>query len=57
MKPLRDVTPEAAIGPLPLAVEGLSVAYGDTIVVDGVDAAFPAGTMTAIVGPATGGRA
>jgi manganese/zinc/iron transport system ATP- binding protein len=56
MKPLRDVTPEAALGPLPLAVKGLSVAYGDSLVVEGVDAAFPAGTMTAIVGPNGAGK-
>ncbi len=56
MKPLRDLRPEAAPGPLPLAVRGLSVAYGERLVVDGVDAVFAAGKMTAIVGPNGAGK-
>jgi manganese/zinc/iron transport system ATP- binding protein len=52
----RDVTPDRMLAPAPLAIRGLSVAYGETIVVSAVDATFPAGTMTAIVGPNGAGK-
>jgi manganese/zinc/iron transport system ATP- binding protein len=56
MRHLRDVTPGAAIGPVPVSVRGLSVAYTDSLVVSDVDASFPAGSMTAIVGPNGAGK-
>jgi manganese/zinc/iron transport system ATP- binding protein len=40
----------------PLAVRGLTVAYGEKPAVFSVDADFPAGTMTAIIGPNGAGK-
>jgi manganese/zinc/iron transport system ATP- binding protein len=61
MIPLREVTAASALPapPLPapaLSVQGLSVAYGETLVVERADADFPLGTMTAIVGPNGAGK-
>ena len=56
MNAMRDLSAELAAVPLPLAIRGLSVAYGEALVVEGVDAVFPAGTMTAIVGPYGAGK-
>ncbi len=50
-------TVETAIGAdVPLAVQGLTVSYGDKPVVFSVDATFPAGSMTAIIGPNGAGK-
>jgi manganese/zinc/iron transport system ATP- binding protein len=46
----------ATIPDHPLAIRGLTVAYGDRPAVFSVDADFPAGTMTAIVGPNGAGK-
>ena len=40
----------------PLAIRGLTVAYGDTPAIFSIDATFPAGTMTAIIGPNGAGK-
>jgi manganese/zinc/iron transport system ATP- binding protein len=56
MIPLRQVEGEAALHPTALAIHGLSVAYGETLVVEDVSAAFPAAAMTAIVGPNGAGK-
>ena len=40
----------------PLAVQGMTVAYGDRPAVFSVDACFPAGAMSAIIGPNGAGK-
>jgi manganese/zinc/iron transport system ATP- binding protein len=47
---------DAPIPDHPLAVRGLTVAYGDRPALFSVDADFPAGAMTAIVGPNGAGK-
>ena len=49
--PVARPEPQAA-----LAIRGLTVAYGDRPAVQGVDATFPPGTMTAIIGPNGAGK-
>lgn len=39
-----------------LAAEGVSVAYGRTVVVDGLDLAIPCGAFTALIGPNGSGK-
>ncbi|WP_082498456.1 thiol reductant ABC exporter subunit CydD [Plantibacter sp. Leaf314] len=39
-----------------LLLHGLDVRYGDQVVLDALDASFPAGTMTAVVGPSGAGK-
>lgn len=39
-----------------LALEGLEVSYGEQPVIEGLDAVFPAGVVTAIVGPSGAGK-
>ncbi|MBF4569007.1 thiol reductant ABC exporter subunit CydD [Plantibacter sp. VKM Ac-2880] len=39
-----------------LVLHGLGVRYGDQVVLDALDASFPAGTMTAVVGPSGAGK-
>jgi manganese/zinc/iron transport system ATP- binding protein len=56
MIPLRQLDADTALGPAALAVRGISVAYGETLVVEDVDATFPQGAMTAIVGPNGAGK-
>ncbi|MGK9147245.1 thiol reductant ABC exporter subunit CydD [Plantibacter flavus] len=45
-----------ADGPRGLRLAGLTIAYGDTVVIDALDATFPAGILTAIVGPSGAGK-
>ncbi len=56
MIPLRQLDADTTLGPAALAIQGMSVAYGDALVVENVDAAFPSGAMTAIVGPNGAGK-
>ena len=46
----------APVAANPLEVRGLTVSYGDKPAVLGVDAVFPAATMTAIIGPNGAGK-
>jgi len=52
----RATAPEAPPADSPLALRGVTVAYGETPAVFSVDATFPAGAMSAIVGPNGAGK-
>ena len=52
-----EVDVEAAVGRAPLlAARGISVHYGAAVAVDGVDLAFPPGSVTALVGDNGAGK-
>lgn len=48
--------PNAAPSDAPLAIQGLTVSYGEKPAVFSVDATFPAGAMSAIIGPNGAGK-
>jgi len=50
-RPAPSLAPAATAGPLPLRARRLAVGYGDRPVVEGLDLAITAGTVTALVGP------
>ena len=52
----RATAPAAPPADSPLALRGVTVAYGETPAVFSVDATFPAGAMSAIVGPNGAGK-
>jgi manganese/zinc/iron transport system ATP- binding protein len=56
MIPQRHIAPAEALHQPALSVQGLSVAYGDALVVERVDASFELGRMTAIIGPNGAGK-
>jgi phosphate transport system ATP-binding protein len=45
-----------ALGPAVLAAEGVSLGFGSTTVVEGVDVEIPRGSITALVGPSGSGK-
>jgi iron complex transport system ATP-binding protein len=48
---LLPASGEAGTAPVRLAAEGVTLAYGDDVVVDGLDLALTEGSLTAVVGP------
>jgi iron complex transport system ATP-binding protein len=50
-RPRASILPAAPVAPAPLRAEALAAGYGDRLVVEGLDFAVEAGTVTALVGP------
>src|SRR5262249_50606354 len=55
---VSDTVPvsDAPGGPVVAETKGLSRRFGETVVLDGLDAAFRAGRLTAVVGPSGSGK-
>jgi ABC-type lipoprotein export system ATPase subunit len=49
-------TPLAAAAPVVVEARGLRKSYGDTVVLDGLDASFQAGRLHAVTGPSGSGK-